>query len=159
MAFRETVQCGLYPAARRPAWLHRGLDFLVVVGCAREGVVRIDGRAYRFRCDFDELLDDYPDEYRIWPITEAELTADLARWALWTEWRRRFDRGEDPKPIEEDASWQSLSSDAKRRTEPTPREVRVAIPEWRLDPDHSLATGAPRHLVRFVSRDERGTPL
>ena len=33
----------------------------------RDGVVRIDGRPHRFRCDFDEALDDYPDDYRVWP--------------------------------------------------------------------------------------------
>jgi hypothetical protein len=123
----------------------------------RNGVVRIDGSPHRFRCDFDEALDDYPDEYRVWPITEAELTADLALWATWVDWRRRFDRGENPQPLEKDASWQSLLADARRHAEPAPTVVRVAIPEWRLDPDRSFAVRTPRHLVRFVYVDKRGT--
>ena len=123
----------------------------------RDGVVRIDGRPHRFRCDFDEALDDYAAEYRVWPITEAEASADLALWARWVDWRRRFDRGENPQPLEKDASWQSLISDARRHAEPAAAAVRVAIPEWRLDTDRSFAARAPRHLVRFVYADDGGT--
>jgi hypothetical protein len=119
----------------------------------RDGVVRIDGQPYRFRCDFDDALDDYPEEYRLWPITEAELTADLAMWAKWVDWRRRFDRGEDPEPFEQDAAVQSLVSDPKRRSEPSAAAIRVAIPDWHLDAVRSFAVRAPRHLVRFVFDD------
>jgi hypothetical protein len=116
----------------------------------RDGVVRIDGHPYRFRCDFDDTLDDYPEAYRLWPITEAELRADLALWAAWVDWRRRFDRGEDPEPFEQDAAVQSLISDPRRHSEPSMDVIRVAIPEWRLDADSSYAIRVPRHLVRFV---------
>ena len=111
----------------------------------RDGVVRIDGQPYRFRCDFDEALDDYPEDYRVWPITEAELRADLARWAMWVDWRRRFDRGEDPEPLE--------VSDLGRRSAPSAAAMRVAIPAWRLDADRSFAVRAPRHMVRFMFDD------
>ena len=116
----------------------------------RDGVVRIDGHPYRFRCDFDETHDDYSEEYRVWPITEAELAADLAMWTTWVDWRRRFDRGEDPEPFERDAAWRSLGSDLSRHSEPSAAAIRVAIPQWRLDGDRSFAVRAPRHLVRFV---------
>jgi hypothetical protein len=116
----------------------------------REGTVRLDGRPHRFRCDFDEALDDYPDAYRVWPITEAELAADLALWSVWVAWRRTFDRGENPPPLEKDAMWQSLLSDVRRHGEPAAADVRVAIPTWRLDPDSSFVSRTPRHFVRFV---------
>lgn len=118
----------------------------------RDGVVRIDGQPCRFRCDFDDALDDYPEEYRVWPISEAELAADLAMWATWVDWRRRFDRGEDPEPFKQDVAVQSLVTDPRRHPVPS-GAARVAIPEWRLDANRSFAVRAPRHLVRFVFDD------
>ena len=109
----------------------------------REGVVRIDGHPHRFRSDFDEVLDDYPAAYRIWPITEAELAADLALWEEWVDWRRRFDRGENPEPF-------ASKSQGIRDVEPPASGVRLAVPEWRLDANRSFAVRPPRHLVRFV---------
>ena len=108
----------------------------------REGVVRIAGLPHRFRSDFDEELDDYPAEYRLWQISEAELAADLTLWETWVDWRRRFDRGEDPPPYESPA--------AGRPAEPPEVAIRLAVPEWRLDRDSSFADRPPRHLVRFV---------
>ena len=120
----------------------------------REGVVRIDGRPHRFRCEFDDALDDYPSEYRVWPIGDAEFAADLALWAVWVDWRGRFDRDENPEPLVKDASWAAMLSRV-RDEERAPAVVRVAIPEWRFDPDLSFALRAPRHLVRFAYVDEK----
>jgi hypothetical protein len=117
-----------------------------------EGVVRMDGRPHRFCCEFDEALDDYPDEYRVWPITEDELAADLARWAVWVAWRRRFDQGENPPPFEKDPSSQSLRWEAD--SDARSASARLVIAEWRLDPDGSFAARTPRHLVRFVCSDD-----
>lgn len=110
----------------------------------RDGAVRIDGHPHRFRCDFDEVLDDYPETYRVWPITETELTADLAVWARWIDWRRGFDRGEDPEPFD------NMGHEI-RHAEPPAVGVSVATPEWRLDTNRSFAVRPPHHLVRFVT--------
>jgi hypothetical protein len=114
----------------------------------RNGVVRIDGHPHRFRCDFDEALDDYPEAYQVWAITEAQLAADLALWDVWVDWRRRYDRGENPEPFDS-------RSNAIRDAEPPTGGVRMVIPEWRLDTDRSFAVSPPRHLVRFAF-DEPG---
>jgi hypothetical protein len=109
----------------------------------REGVVRIEGHPHRFRCDFDEALDDYPETYLVWPITEAELAADVARWDAWSDWRQRYDKGENAEPF-------ASESRDMRHADPPASGVRLAIARWRLDPNHSVAARPPRHLVRFV---------
>jgi hypothetical protein len=116
----------------------------------RSGVTLIDGNPYRFTCHFDEALDDYPDEYRLWPISAQQLDADLAFWRIWIEWRGQFDSGAHPAPFEEHPDYASLKPGIDQYRGAPPAGALVAVPEWRLDPDRKFAGRVPRHQVRWT---------
>ena len=44
------------------------LSYLGWWDCPRSGVALVDGKPNYFECQFSEELDDYPDQFRLWPI-------------------------------------------------------------------------------------------
>src|SRR3954452_21138663 len=74
----------------------------------RAGVALIEGQPHRFSCDFDETLDDYPEEDRLGPISDQGLEAELAVGRLWVEWRGQFDAGADPAPFEKTPDYERV---------------------------------------------------
>ena len=116
----------------------------------RAGVTLIEGRPHRFICSFDDGLDEYPDEYRLWPISAEQLDADLAFWRIWTEWRGKFDPGARPAPFEQHPDYPRLKVAMEEYQQAPPAGALVAVPEWRLDPNRSFAGRVPRHRVRWT---------
>jgi hypothetical protein len=49
------------------------LSYLGWWDCPRSGVALVHGQPYYFVCRFSEELDDYPDEFCLWPIAGDEL--------------------------------------------------------------------------------------
>jgi hypothetical protein len=45
--------------------------------CPRDGVTLLGGLPYCFECRFSEELDDYPDQFWLWPISGGELADEL----------------------------------------------------------------------------------
>ena len=118
--------------------------------CPRSGVALLNGEPYRFDCEFSELLDDYPAEFRLWPISEGQLEAEVAAWEQWADWRSRFDRGERVEPFEREPGFEEFRDRMKAYATP-PADVMLAIPEWKLDPNRSFDRRVPQHLVRWTS--------
>ena len=121
-----------------------------MVGSPKSGVTLVDDRPHRFICNFDEALDDYPDEYQLWPISDQELDAELAFWRLWVEWRGQFDSGAHPAPFEQHPDYGSLKPGIAQYSDAPLAAALLAVPEWRLDRDRKSAGRVPRHFVRWT---------
>jgi hypothetical protein len=118
--------------------------------CPRAGVALMDGQYYYFDCEFSEELDDYPSEFRLWPISGDDLADQLEAWELFAAWRGRADSGLRPPPfpgVPRPAVLDRTRDYARRQPPP---DARVAIPEWRLDCNRSFAGRVPGHLVRWT---------
>ena len=118
--------------------------------CPRQGVTLHDGRPHYFLCEFSEKLDDYPDEFYLWPISDATLERELASSAMFARWRVRFDRGEAPSPIEQDRHFMSLSSSLKAERMSVPGNAIIGVPTWHLDPERSFRDRSPEHAVTWT---------
>lgn len=115
--------------------------------CPRLGAARVAGQSMMFDSPFDEEIDDYPPEFLLWPVSNGELAEDLAVWRAFAAWRARFDSGKRPLPPFEATRAARLHQQRGRREPPS--TARSAIPEWRLDPDHSFVGRVPKHRVRW----------
>jgi hypothetical protein len=116
--------------------------------CPRSGVAPIQGKPYRFLCEFSEELDDYPAEFHLWPITDDQLEGELGAWSLWVDWRGRFDRGGALQPFEHDPNVRASLSRLQAYVSP-PSDALLAIPEWELDRNRSFSGRVPKHRVRW----------
>ncbi len=104
-------------------------------------------------CQFSEELDDYTGQYRLWPVPGDELADELEAWAIFTAWRDEHDSGLRPGPFPGVRQSAALDRVRRRRQrEPSP-DARTAIPEWRLDRDHSFAGRVPAHAARWIFVD------
>jgi hypothetical protein len=124
--------------------------------CPRAGIALVDGKPHRFCCEFDDDLDEYPDEFRLWPISDDDVETELRFWRLFAEWRSQFDSGARGTRPEDHPGYQEAKS-AARFGEPVPADALVAIPHWRLDPNRSFSGRVPRHLVHWSPVDPRHT--
>jgi hypothetical protein len=122
------------------------------------GLTLVEGRPHRFLCEFDEELDDYPDEYEVWPISAAAVEAELAFWRLFVEWRARFDSGQRPGSFEQEPEYASLKKGVQQYQDGPPRDARVGVPEWLLDRNRSFVGRVPRHYVRWTFMDQTQGP-
>lgn len=112
------------------------------------GVVPLRGRPHYFVCEFSEVLDDYEDFYKVWPVPSAALDLESEWWLKWCEWRSAFDRNESPRPIEEDPNCGRLEQALRGHREP-PTTATLLRAEWLLDENRSYAQKAPTHRVRW----------
>lgn len=110
----------------------------------------VGGRPYHFNCQFSEELDDYPDQFRLWPIPEDELADELEAWQMWAAWRDAHDSGLWPPPFPADPVPAALERVRHRRQRQPPPDAPTAIPEWRLDPNRRFSGRIPTHLVRWT---------
>lgn len=116
--------------------------------CPRSGVALVDGVPNRFDCPFSEEIDEYSVEFRIWPVDAAQLEDELALWARWVEWRGRWDAGEAVGPFENQPGYAELT-DRLEFLERPPANTRLAVPQWKLDPNRSFAGRVPTHFARW----------
>jgi len=100
-----------------------------MVGLPEGGATLIDGKPHRFTCNFDDALDDYPEEYRIWPISDCQLDGELAFWRLFVEWRDKFDSGVHPDSLEQHPNYTRLKAGVQEYRHDPPGEARMAVPE------------------------------
>jgi len=107
--------------------------------CPRSGVAVVDGEPMHFDCPFDELLDDYPSEFVLWPATGLEVSAGMTLFGEWAKWRGRFDAGRATAAFEGNAVAPPLP----------PPSARRAVPEWHLDADRTFVNRVPKHRVRW----------
>ncbi|MPZ12658.1 MAG: hypothetical protein GEU89_20975 [Kiloniellaceae bacterium] len=78
----------------------------------RGGVALLDGRPHVFRSVFDEVEDDYSDEFDLAPIDEALLPLIKEQKAIWERWAAMFHAGETSMDTNPD-----LSSEESRYNE------------------------------------------
>lgn len=119
--------------------------------CPRAGVALIGGKPHFFDCRFSEDLDDYPEEYQVWPALPQELADALEAWREWARWRDQHDSGQRPEPFLASAARKRLQ---ERWNEGPSATARAAVPEWRLDRNRKFAGRVPRHKVRWVFVDQ-----
>jgi hypothetical protein len=104
--------------------------------CPRFGAALIHGVPFLFDCQFSEELDEYPDEYEVWPASVDELRDVLEVFDRFTAWRKRFDA--DEVTGAHDADLGPSAQRVRARLEQPRPEAKVAAPEWRLDRTASL---------------------
>jgi hypothetical protein len=75
------------------------LSYLGWWDCPRSGVALVGGQPYYFDCEFSEELDEYPDTFRLWPISGDDLADELEIWEAFAAWRDQFDSGRRPGPF------------------------------------------------------------
>jgi hypothetical protein len=75
------------------------LGYLGWWDCPRSGVALVGGQPYYFDCEFSEELDEYPDTFRLWPISGDDLADELEIWEAFAAWRDQFDSGRRPGPF------------------------------------------------------------
>src|SRR5258706_16203723 len=72
--------------------------------CPRSGVALIRVKPHFFDCRFSEELDDYPDQYQVWPAQHQELADALEAWREFAQWRAQHYSGYRPPPFPESAA-------------------------------------------------------
>jgi hypothetical protein len=118
--------------------------------CPRSGVALIGGEPHFFDCRFSEELDDYPDQYQVWPAQAWELADALEAWREFAAWRDLHDSGRRPPPFPGSAAGKRVH---ERWHVGPPATARAAIPKWRLDRNRSFAGRVPQHKVRWTFLD------
>lgn len=108
----------------------------------------VRGLPHRFLCEFSEELDDYPAEYRVWPIQPDALTRELAAWEIFVAWRTEFDSGREVPPLEENREFRALH-DSLQQERVAPANAVVVVPTWRLDSVRSFKERTPRHWAAW----------
>jgi len=129
------------------------LSYLGWWDCPRSGVALVGGEPYYFDCQFSEELDDYPGQFRLWPISGDDLAGELEAWQAWAAWRDQYDSGRRPGPFPGDRDVAIMERARRRRQRQPPPDARTAIPEWRLDRNRSFAGRIPADMVRWVFVD------
>lgn len=117
--------------------------------CPRSGVALLRGRPHYFLCEFSETLDDYPPEYRLWPIDQQTLERELAAWTLFATWRKQVDSGISVRPLEENEEFVARNA-SLQANRVAPVDALVAVPKWRLDSNRSFKERPPQHKAAWV---------
>jgi len=65
--------------------------------CPREGIADYQGRAHRFKCQWDSVADDWTRTFALTPIDETTLRLATEQWELWRAWERSFHAGRVPQ--------------------------------------------------------------
>jgi len=95
-------------------------------------------------------LDDYPDQFRVWPVPDDELADELEVWQCFVQWRGQFDGGARPGPFPGQLRTEAFSRVQERRNLQPPESARAAIPAGRLDRNRSFAGRVPTHRDRWT---------
>jgi hypothetical protein len=120
--------------------------------CPRSGVTLHARRPHRFLCEFSDELDDYPQEFHVWPIDDDTAEAEFRAWRMFAAWRARFDRGVKPPPLESDSEFADLAGSLREGRLTPPTDSIVAVPTWRLDRDRTFREREPSHEVRWIEQ-------
>lgn len=107
------------------------------------------GQPHYFLCEFSDAIDDYPAEYRLWPIDQETLDRELAAWSIFAAWRQSIDSGMKMGPLEENQQFVDLHA-ALHATRIPPADALVAIPTWHLDADRSFKDRTPQHEASWT---------
>lgn len=59
----------------------------------RKGVADYKGVPHRFIANFDELK-GYEDTFKLFPVTDEELTLEIEQWKIYVEWNKKYESGE-----------------------------------------------------------------
>jgi hypothetical protein len=86
--------------------------------CPRLGAASVAGQPMMFDSPFDEDIDDYAREFRLWPISDHELAEDLAVWRAFALARPLRFGPTSPPVVREDACCAHVP---KARTPGSPR--------------------------------------
>jgi hypothetical protein len=60
----------------------------------RRGIANFNGKPHLYDCIFDEVRDDYSDEYQLTAIPNHIFDLAMEDWAIWERWRTAFDAGQ-----------------------------------------------------------------
>ena len=59
----------------------------------RRGIANYNGLPHRFVANFDELK-GCDDTFKIFPVTEEELSLEIEQWKIFVEWNNKYELGE-----------------------------------------------------------------
>jgi len=59
----------------------------------RNGIANYKGLPHRFVANFDELK-GYEDTFKLFPVTDDELSLEIEQWRIFVEWNKRYESGE-----------------------------------------------------------------
>jgi hypothetical protein len=90
---------------------------------ARAGVADLSGKPHYYERQFDELKDNWSDDYLLRPLDEETFRLALEDWDIWLRWEAAFHEGR------------------------TPRETHPALPEDRARHDELAQVLAERLAV------------
>jgi hypothetical protein len=107
----------------------------------RSGVALVVGKPYYFDCRFSEELDDYTDQFRLWPVPGDELADELEAWQMFAAWGGEYDSGLRPGPFPGGRQSAALERMRRRRQRQSPPGARTAIPSGALSVTARLRPG------------------
>ncbi|MDF0495324.1 hypothetical protein [Bradyrhizobium yuanmingense] len=59
----------------------------------RTGIADLNGAPHYFACLYDEGVDDYSDNFKLYPVSPAFMQRAMRNWAIYRAWERRFCSG------------------------------------------------------------------
>lgn len=59
----------------------------------RSGTADLNGVPHYFVCLFDDVADEYSDDYRLYPVSPKFMAKELRHWAIFRTWEADFHRG------------------------------------------------------------------
>jgi hypothetical protein len=82
----------------------------------RSGFADFEGEPHHFDREFNELEDEFSDDFVLIPIDARTLSLAIERWSIWQRWRGAFDSGKarletHPSLPEEKSRYGELSSE------------------------------------------------
>jgi hypothetical protein len=114
----------------------------------RSGIAEYRGQAHHFRCEWNEIEDDYAETFVLAPIGQEMLTLAMDQLAIWRDWESAFHRGEVPQsthPALADPRYNQLEGTIRDRISSERRESRRAVPVFRTRPGQA---SAPPGVIR-----------
>ena len=60
----------------------------------REGLADYIGTPHRYKCEWDEVADDWADTFELTPIDAETFRLAIERWHIWRTWERAFHSGQ-----------------------------------------------------------------
>jgi hypothetical protein len=120
----------------------------------RDGLVDIDDVAHYFQC-YDVDFSRAPDEYFVWPASEAPVALEREQWEIFARWNQRYEAGtagveSHPGHGGIDARYDELTALlAPHRQKPA--DARRLVAEWRFDGGDRYRVDGVDYWVRWTS--------
>lgn len=121
----------------------------------RAGIANVRGVPHRFRCIFDEQVDDWTDEYVVVPIAPETLALEIEQFQIFADWRDQYDRGlvrleSHPGHGGMNKRWDELERELSSRREIGGATALRAVAAFQMPEDGSrYGKSGPTYTVRW----------